>query len=101
MIREEKESEYLNYERKLTDSGLSRWIVISKSSEFDVDHENIPILCDAIVNISIDGLTISKQVAEIWLEVNDRVVRSYTENNKYRLNWLKIIDAGDFSRLVM
>lgn len=30
--------------------------------------------------------------------MNGKIVRGYTENSKYMLNWLKIAHAGDFSR---
>lgn len=63
-----------------------------------MNDDKITILHDCILNIHIEGIKTAKNFAEMWLEVNGNVVRSYTESSKHRSNWLKIAYAGDLSR---
>lgn len=98
IITRDKVSEYLIYERKYTESGLSRWLPLCSSGDFGLKDENITILQKNILSINIEGIKLSKDNAEMWLMYNGKMMRNYTEKSKHRLHWIKLTYAGKFKK---
>ena len=88
---------HLTYERKSTDTGLTRWIDDNdKQRGFHLNDGEIKVLHNCTLMIIVDGIKQKRGNAELTLEKNNKIVRSYSEKSKNKLNVLRLTYADTF-----
>lgn len=90
---------YLNYIRKSTDSGLTRWIDNdSLQKGFQLNDGNVTVLNDCILIVILDGIKHKKKLVTMAMKLNNQTIKSYEDNSNNKLNLLRLTYAGRFQK---